>query len=113
MKKIAGILILAVIVYTTGFSFTANAASSSNGSITLGNGITVTLSSNVSAGYKATDSAFAAVTKHLQGDKEYGTASDLGKIVYKDASVAASVTDSDLSAGNSSAFDSSWAEVGQ
>ena len=112
MKKVSRLLMLATgIIFTVQFSSTANATTSSNGKISLATGVDVTLSAGVSAGYKATDATYAAVTVHKQGDREFGTASDLGKIVYKPVSVGTNATAP--SSGDSGDFSSGWTDMGQ
>ena len=107
MKKVSKLLML-----VTGIVFVAQTANA----YTLGSTDTVdvTLSAGVSAVYKSNNAkAYSAVTKHYQGDREFGTASDLGQIMYKDATVGSSVASSDVGTGDSSDFSTGWTEVGQ
>ena len=117
MKKILAIAI--GIVFIGAYAHAA-ASTSSGGSITLNAGggsnpPTVTLSSNVSAAYNAANSGtnYSAITVHNKGNREYGGASQMGKIVYKTVSVGTSAAGTDLSTGDSTDFDSTWTEVGK
>jgi hypothetical protein len=118
MKKIATLLAIAFFA-TCGSAFATDLSSGSasaagaqisgthgSSSSTIGS-----LSTNVKIVVQFSPSTFAAITKHYNGVKTYGTSSGDTKLFFKDGTAGSDVNTSDCGASDSTNFDSGWTSL--
>ena len=119
MKKIS-VLVIISLVLGAGSAFAGNipagqvitaSVTDANGTYTLGpatGGAFAKLSTGVSLGYLTSAGTYAIVTKHVNGDTEYGAAANDGKNYYQSKPVNS--TADAPSASDSTAF-SGWSSL--
>jgi len=114
MKKI--IIILVILLFAAGSAMAGTLTVGAGGEVTTGSGdkdpsaVLATLSNNVHAVFVASTNQFSAITKHVNGSKNYATASDSTKIFWTnvaDANDGTATFEITLSASDTADF-SDW-----
>jgi hypothetical protein len=109
MKRIIALTSLMLLIASAAFA--ANPANITAGGAITGDSKSLgKLSTNVSLSVKYGDTAFAAATKHLSGNRAFGTSSTDTRIYFKEvaAGTALGVT---ISNSDSTDFQSGWSSL--